>query len=278
MKTKFLLIFSILFNLSFSFESKLKIHFINAGEGDSTLIETSNSNYILVDTGNFISGIDVLHYLMNKKVEVINSLIITHPHPDHIGGVFAISKSINVLNLYDNGEDIKELTTSSDIYRWYENFFRKDYRYKPLYSSEKLQYENLTIEILWPERENRLNDWNANSIVLKVNFGNFNCLLMGDANLKTERELIKKKLNIKASILKAGHHGAEDTASYEFIKEVSPEVVIISVDKNNIKGYPSTNVIKRYEENKAKVYSTAIYGTIIIKANYDGTYEIETEK
>ncbi|MFC1512577.1 ComEC/Rec2 family competence protein [bacterium] len=252
----------------------LKIHFIDAGEGDSIFIQTTDNKNILIDTGNTVTGIKIYTYLKSLKIEKIHHLIITHPHADHIGGVFSLFQLFDVEHIYDNGENISQIIKENDFYRWYNELVRNDSRFKKLKRGDSLIFDNASFTVLWPKEKTFTDDWNANSLVLLLKYGGFKCLFMGDAVISTEKNLLEFKESIKAQILKAGHHGAEDTADPNFLEHVKPETVIISINKNNIRNYPSKEVIKRYKKNGAKVYTTYEFGTIIIKAKKDGTYEI----
>ncbi|MCK4797000.1 MAG: MBL fold metallo-hydrolase [Spirochaetes bacterium] len=282
MKKKFfnkslLIIFIILIisaNSIFCIEKLLKIHFIDVDEGDAIFIESPDSKNILIDTGNPISGIRVVDYLKKLKIKKIDNLILTHPHLDHIGGVFSVAQLFKVKSFFDNGEDISKNIKKFDFYRWYNDFYRMDKRYKQLQTGDIFTSGKLSLNILWPDKI-EYKDWNANSIVILIKYGKFKCLLMGDGNKHTEQELIKKNIDINATVLKAGHHGANDTASIEFLQKVKPEVVIITINANNIRDYPSAQVIKRYENIGAKIYKTYKHGDITVIINKNGKYSIK---
>ncbi len=265
-----ILILLISFNI-YGKQEYLRIHFIDVGEGDSIFIEFPDEKNILIDTGNAVTGINVYNYLKKLKIKKIDHLIITHPHPDHFGGMFALTQLYEVQHFYDNNENINEEINKNDFYRWYNDQFRLDKRYKVLKKGSILKFDKVKLEILWPG--DVLNeDWNANCLVIMVKYLNFKALLMGDANKITEKEFLKMDLDVQANILKAGHHGAYDTGLEEFIKKVNPEIVIVSVNKNNIRNYPSEDVVNKYIESGAKVYKTSEYGTIIFKVNNIGKY------
>jgi len=258
-----LFIFSFLSPLASSNETG-RIHFINVGEGDSILLETQGKA-ALIDTGNLISGPRVVEYLKEKGIEKLNYLIITHPHPDHIGGVFFILPLLKVEEIYDNGQALGEVRKTCAIYRWYEDLVRKRKNYAVLLSGDSLTLGNLTLEVLWPPETPSSSDFNAFSMVMMVRGDGFCCLLTGDLTNSGERELLKKGMRLKADVLKVGHHGAEDATSEKFLKAVSPKIAVISVDEDNYWGYPSGKVLERLKKAGVKIYRTDRDGDIVLK-------------
>jgi len=196
---------------------------------------------------------------------------------DHIGGVFAITRLLSVSHLYDNGEDLSVQSRTCDIYRWYRELVRNNAKYSILKTGETLCCPPLTIKVLWPPCPHYTGDWNTNSIVLRLSFGAFHCLLMGDANAITERRLLASRTNLRAQVLKSGHHGAKDATTQAFLSAVSPDTVIISVNKDNIRGYPAQVTLQRIKKAHAKILRTDRNGTITIKAYPDGSFKVLTE-
>jgi len=261
-------LFLALFILSFlstlaSSDEAGRIHFINVGEGDSILLKSQGKS-ALIDTGNLISGPRLVKYLKEKGVEKLDYLIITHPHPDHIGGVFFILPMLKVEKIYDNGQDLGGVRKACAIYRWYEDLVRKRKNYAVLVSGDSLTLGSFTLEVLWPPGVPTSSDFNAFSLVIVVRGGGFSCLLTGDLTAPGERELLKKELNLKADVLKVGHHGAEDATSEEFLEAVSPGIAVISIDKDNFWGYPSARVLQRLKEAGVKVYRTDRDGDVVL--------------
>lgn len=240
-----------------------RIHFINVGEGDSILLEIEGKS-ALIDTGNLISGPRLVKYLKEKGIEKLNYLILTHPHPDHIGGVFFILPALKVEKIYDNGQELGGVRKSCAIYRWYEDLVRKRKNYAVLISGNSLPLGSLTLEVLWPPEVPTSSDFNAFSLLIMVKGGGFSCLLTGDLTAAGERELLRREVNLKADVLKVGHHGAEDATSQEFLEAVSPGIAVISVDKDNFWGYPSARVLQRLKKAGVKVYRTDKEGDIIL--------------
>lgn len=114
---------------------------------------------------------------------------------------------------------------------------------------------------------------NDNSSVIYFNYNNYKFLLMGDAGIEVEKDLIEK-YNIKdIDILKVGHHGSKTSSGKEFIDEINPKYSIISVGKNNRYGHPNKEVLENLKESK--IYRTDEDGSIEIKLNKNG-YKIRT--
>jgi len=240
----------------------LKITFLDAGEGEATLLEI-NGMSALVDSGNIITGYSVAQFIKKRHIEKLDFVIITHPHYDQMSGVFHILQQIPAKARFDNGQPFPK-KDEQDIYRWYSEFYRNS-NYKVLKKGDTLIMDEVEILVLSPEYLKK--DWNSNSLVLKITHKANSMLLMGDAGIMVEKELLQKNENMRANILKVGHHGADDTSSESFIKAVNPVYAIITINQNNIRGYPSQSVIKRLKEHHAKVLYTYKNGDIIFESD-----------
>lgn len=118
-KIKLLFILILLLTNICNAEDYIKIHFIDLyTEGDAILIQTHNNNAI-IDTGGLLSGYKLKEYLEKNNVEGFKYLIITHPHPDHMGGAFFIVPEFEIKEIFDNGCDLGD---NEDIYRWYKDW------------------------------------------------------------------------------------------------------------------------------------------------------------
>lgn len=270
----FLFVF-FLFSSSVFADQQLEIHFIDVGEGDSVLVETPKGEIVLIDTGNLISGHKLAEYLKKNKVEKIDHLIFTHPHLDHIGGSFFIVQEFQIDNIYDNGEDLSSLAKEQDAYRWYEDLVREDKRYRVLMAGNQLLAGEVSFKVLWPWELSVESDFNTNSLVVMIKYKDFRCLLMADATIEVERELLKKREALRADILKVGHHGSYDASSFEFLKAIFPQVAIVSVDNDNIRGYPSQDVLSRLEKMGVSIYRTDLAGTIVLRVNSKEDFDLE---
>lgn len=236
----------VLLLILFSYDS-LFVKFPYLEEGEAIFIK--NKNYrILIDAGSIISGKELLNFLKKEKADTLNALIITHPHPDHYSGVFFLKDEIFIKTRFDNGDSIKD-----DYFRWFKRFFRNR-NYRKLKAGDTLKFGKLKIKVLSPSKLGK--NKNRNSLVLLINYGKINMLFMGDGDTLIERKILEKVKNIGVNLLKLGHHGAGDAGSYNFLKNLKPEFVVICVSENHPKGYPSERTIKTLEKLKIKYYLT----------------------
>lgn len=276
----FFVFFISFFSCAFTQEPILKIHFLDAGEGEAILIETPEGKTILIDAGNCITGLRVVEYLKKNNIYTLDHLIFTHPHLDHICGAFFVVQVLKPQNIYDNGENLTGLIKHSDIYRWYAELVRKDKNYKILKAKDALFLNGVTLRALWPAQPFLLPDSNANSLVIMLEYGKFRCLLTGDLTAEGEGKILEEKENIKADVLKIGHHGALDANSEGFLTGVSPKIAIISVNKANIRGYPAKEVLGRLKKAKVQLYRTDEDGDIVLnirQSKYKG-FNIQVNK
>lgn len=281
-KALFLLLFLFLYGSTFAAPEPgcLKIHFIDVGEGDSILIETPKGRSILIDAGNLITGLKVVEYLRKNGIKSLDYLIFTHSDADHIGGAFFVLQMLRVKNTYDNGEDLVQSGTSGDIYRWYNQLVRKNKNYRALRAKATLALDGVLLDVLWPPQKLLFPDPNNNSIVILLKYGKFRCLLTGDLGIPAERQLLEKEINLKADVLKVGHHGAGDSTCYEFLRRVCPKAAVLSVNRVNDRGYPAKEVTCRLGKEVKNLYRTDKEGDIVLSIFQRGSksFEIKATK
>lgn len=251
-------------------EEFMYVHFLDVGQGDSTLVELPNGEVMLIDAGEKNIGIVVKNYLDNLGIKKIDYLIGTHPHTDHIGGLAYIIDSFEIGNIYMP----KAISTS----KTYENLLEtiKNNNLSVTVAREGvviIDKEGLKVEVISPVKDS-YSSLNNYSVVLKICYGENVFLFMGDAEELVEKEI---KGDISADVIKVGHHGSITSSSEEFIRRVKPNYAIISVGDNNKYDHPNDEVLKRYELYGAKIYRTDINGNIIIKSRGENV-DVEVEK
>ena len=236
--------------------------YLDAGQGDSTLITTSEGYTVMIDTGAPGSTDKVVSSLLACNTEKIDLLILTHFHEDHVAGTLDILERFDVTKLWclksaDNYITDSIVNTA------------KDQNTKIVYAAEG---DSLTlgksiflnIDVLCTGTEGGTGDENENSLIIRASYLDFSALFMADAGHKTEQYLLENRVEaIKCDILKVGHHGSDSSSSEEFIKAADPQIAVISCEKNNPYGHPhklTLDVLKKYCEYT--VYT------------YDGNFEV----
>ena len=243
------------------------IYFIDVGQGDSTLIHINNKN-ILVDTGGRITyqnkefnnriktssivSTTTIPLLKSLGIKKIDYLILTHGDKDHIG------ESINLINNYK----IKNIIFNCGTYNYLEKELLKEINNKHIKYHSCINSLHINKDTLYFLKTKLYDNENDNSNVIYTELNNNKILLMGDASITTEKELLKEYNLKNIDILKVGHHGSKTSTSKEFIKETNPKYGVISVGKNKY-GHPNKEVLSNLKNSK--IYRTDIDGSIIYK-------------
>lgn len=249
---------------------KMKIVFFDAGEGDCTLISTPNGKHILIDAGTEYSRSTIVPYLNRNRINKIDYLIITHPHADHIGGLPYITANIRADTLVCTAltalnKNIKEVISDNDIPE------------KIVSAGNILTIEN-NIKLYFlnpPLKEIYGSDDNADCLVFKLKYKNFDALFTGDLNAKAEEYLVNKAgCFLKSDLLKVPHHGSRTSSTPKFLIATLPYISVISCGANNIYHHPSPFTLLRYNVINSKILRTDVEGAIIITT--DG-YKLQKE-
>lgn len=248
---------------------EMQVHFIDVGQGDSMLIETPNGKTVLIDGGVPKSGKKLEKYLKNEGVTTIDLMVATHPDIDHIGGLIRVLKKFEVEKVLDSGK----LYTTNTYFNFIKQINKRNIPVKVASEDGKVRIDpSLSIEVL--NAHNMLKTNNQSSIVLRVSYGEVDFLLMGDAESMQEKELLKEE-ELQSEILKVGHHGSASSTSLAFLKEVQPDVSILSYSENNDYGHPVKKVVENLKKVGTTIFETAKSGDIIITT--DGkNYRVES--
>lgn len=245
------------------------VYFLDVGQGDSELIRLPDGTNILIDAGTTETREELSEYLKNMGITKLDILIATHPHEDHIGGMTQVVKDFDIGTLYL--PKIAENQTPTT--RTYENLLdaaeAKNYKLtQGKAGMTVLDNKNEKLEFVAPNAEN-YKDLNDYSIVTKFTYGKTSFLFTGDAEAPSEKEILKADYNVKADVLKVGHHGSSSSTSAAFLKAVAPQYAIISCGKDNDYGHPHKEVMNRLQKANVQTYRTDEQGTVL--ATTDGS-------
>jgi competence protein ComEC len=239
---------------------KLKVHYIDVGQGDSEFIELPDGKTMLIDAGNPENGQDVVNYIKGLGHSNIDYLIATHPHADHIGGMTTVVNGLSIGKIY--------MPKVAQITKVYENLLLAIKSKGLTVNTAKaginiLKIGSLNIDMIAPV-DTLYSDINDYSAVIKITYGSNSFLFMGDAQALSEGQITA---NVKADVLKVGHHGSNTSTSSKFLSRVSPKYAVIEVGKGNSYGHPASATLIKLQNIGAQVYRTDESGTITITSD-----------
>jgi competence protein ComEC len=251
----------------------MKVHYIDVGQGDSALIQYSEDGEeytILIDAGNFNST-NVISYLQSQNIDQIDIAIGTHPDADHIGQLDQVVNIFDVEEVWLSGNT----STSQTFQELLAAIDAKGVGYHEPRMGEEYEIGSLVVDVLYPK--SITGESNAESISLKMTYGDIRFVFTGDAEQENEVEMVNSGADLKAEILHLGHHGSNTSTHPTFLNEVHPEVAIYSAGEDNSYGHPHPEVVNLVQHSGIQLYGTDVNGTIIVTT--DGKdYDIETKE
>lgn len=245
---------------------EVSVHFIDVEQGDSILIKTNNHN-ILIDGGEPSESDTLLRYLDKENVDIIDIMIATHPHADHIGGLVEVlrKKHVNSVMMPTLPDD---LVPSSKIYRdFLKGIDSNGINVITPRVGETIVKNDAKFTIIAPNKNSEFSNINDYSITVRLDVLNRSFLFTGDIEKDAEKVILNNKMNIDVDVLKVPHHGSDSSSTEEFIKSVSPKYVIYSLGENNKYDHPSEEIVNRYFRSDAVQYRTDKNGTIVFITN-----------
>lgn len=245
---------------------------VDVGQGDSIFLRSMKGDTILIDVGGKVTfgskekwqeasqtsnaEKTLIPYLQARGVSQIDHLVLTHTDTDHIGDLEEVAKRFK----------IKEICVSQGALT--KPSFVKRLRtlkrpVRTLKAGDKLPMMGSNLQVLYP---NEIGDGgNNDSIVLYGKLLGSSFLFTGDLEKEGEEKLIASYPNLKASILKAGHHGSKGSSSEAFLDQLQPSLSLVSAGENNRYKHPNDETLKRFKERHTKVLRTDQNGAIRFK-------------
>ena len=240
--------------------SSFEIHYIDVGQADAALV-VCDGNYMLIDGGNPEDSSLIYSYLTKQNVEKLHTIVCSHAHDDHVGGLPAAVYNFKFENVY-----APERENDIDAYNSFKNkVIEKGITIKNPKPGDSFDFGSSTVEFYGPVYDTT--DLNNTSIVLKITYGETSFMFTGDAEREEEQDILNKNFDLSATVLKVGHHGGATSTTYPFLREVMPKYAVISVGKNNQYHHPTEDVLSRLRDADVTVYRTDLNGDIIAKSD-----------
>ena len=245
---------------------------VDVGQGDSIFLRSMKGDTILIDVGGKVTfgtkekwqessqtsnaEKTLIPYLQARGVSQIDYLVLTHTDTDHIGDLEEVAKCFK----------IKEICVSQGALTK-PSFVKRLRTIKcpvhTLKAGDKLPMMGSNLQVLYP---NKVGDGgNNDSIVLYGKLLGSSFLFTGDLEKEGEEELMASYPTLRASVLKAGHHGSKGSSSEAFLDQLHPSLALVSAGENNRYKHPNDETLERFKQRHIKVLRTDKDGAIRFK-------------
>jgi competence protein ComEC len=251
----------------------LSVTYLDVGHGNSALVRFPNGMKFIIDGGGFYDGsFDIGRYVLapllwHERIDSIDTVVLSHPHPDHLGGLLFLLKNFHVREVWTNGE----ASDSADYLELIKIISEKRIRHCVMNQSyHNLSVGESTVQLMNPWRlvsGDADPDANDRSLVLRIVFGDTTFLFPGDISELSERALSESGFPLKSEALLAPHHGSRFSNTPDFIKAVQPEHVIFSSGSGLEYCLPHPDVLERYQSVGCKIYRTNSIGAVTLKSD-----------
>ncbi|MFO0681792.1 MAG: DNA internalization-related competence protein ComEC/Rec2 [Sandaracinus sp.] len=254
---------------------ELRLTFLDVGQGDAAIVDLPDGRTMIVDTGGaFGESLDpgarvLVPLLRARRRGRVDVLVITHPHPDHYGGVAALAAGFPIDEVWDDGQASDEDPTGT----WASTLrtFGARVRGPRDLCEAPREAGGAQIEVLWPcPAFDPGWDANDNSLVLRLRYAGRTLVLLGDAEAHAEQELLAHGLEGPVDLVKVGHHGSRTSSTPALIEALRPRLAVVSAGVSNRFGHPHGEVISRLEASGARVMRTDAMGGIVVHVDARG--------
>jgi competence protein ComEC len=263
---------------AFAQEGTLKIVFIDVGQGDSTLVVLPNGKAMLIDGGERDQSQAVLSTLQAHGVFRLDAVVATHPHADHIGGLIGVMGSVDVGQVIDSGQ----VHTTKTFEDYVDAIESRSIPLVPVRDGDTIDLDpSVSMTVLSPDGglpvgADEEEDFNENSVVIRLDYGEFSAIFPGDIGQETEARLYGDK-DVDVDVISAAHHGSRYSSTSPYLQAVTPEVVVIHVGEGNRYGHPHQEALQRIDlAGPLHVFRTDLDGTIVLESDGSDEYTVTT--
>jgi competence protein ComEC len=246
----------------------------DVGQGDGIVLASAPGHAVVVDTGPDPDAMGTC--LRRLDVEVVDAVVLTHFHADHVDGLGAVLDGWPVGAVYVSPVD--EPAGEARAVR--EQASEVGTPVHRAYAGDVLRWEGLSAAVLWPATELHTGSIPNNaSVVLDVDLGGLRMLLLGDVEPEAARRvrlaLEQEGRPARFDVLKVAHHGSakQDPA---LLQLAHAPVALISVGADNDYGHPAPSALTVLRDDQFTVFRTDRSGDIAVSRAGNGGPAIST--
>lgn len=251
-------------------DGKLKITYLDVGQGDCACIQTMPGHGYLIDGGSLdvskVGKYRILPFLKASGIHTVDGIFLSHMDEDHINGIREVL------------EDTRKKETAIKVRRLFLTYCEETAQQEAMLETlgkkagcEIVQIKKgtvlcdrkLKIECLAPE--GTAGESNESSQVLEISYGKFKSLFTGDVEGEGEEkltEVLKERGKNNYLLLKASHHGSKNSTKETFLQQISCKYAVISAGEGNRFGHPHREMLERLENVGIKILKTMDHGAI----------------
>ena len=246
----------------------LRVTFLDVGQGDAVLLETASAR-VLVDQGP--PEADVARQLERMGVRTLSAIVLTHPQRDHVGGAPAVLRKLRVGAVLDPGLAVTGPERDEAI----QAARARGVPVREVRAGSELRAGGLVLRALWPPDEGLPSeDPNLNAVVLLASYGELDVFLPADA----ESDVTGRLRVGDVEVLKVAHHGSSDPGLEAELRELRPEVAVVSAGRGNPYGHPSPDTLAALADLPGlAVYRTDEHGRVVVESDGRGL-RVRTEE
>lgn len=236
---------------------------LDVGQGLSVLIE-ADGEYLLYDGGGRSASSYVVSYLQQHGVDQVRWLVASHYDEDHISGLVGVLNTVEVEEAL-----LPDYTTDTQIYQSLQNAIAEQNVpvVTPL-QGDLYTLGNAEIEVVGPGNNHYAKD-NDNSLCLRVSYGNFQCLLTGDAEQDAEEDMVQSGQDLSCDVYVVGHHGSASSSCDALLDAAAPQYAFLSVGEGNPYGHPAEETLEAIQRRGIAMYRTDKQGEVTVYSDGD---------
>ncbi len=271
-------------------DGRLRIDFLDVGQGDAALVTMPDGTTLLVDGGGrprfsrrgaseveeeeeseafeadtrSIGERVVSEYLWWRGLSRVDYILATHADADHIDGLNDIARNFGVRAALV----ARAPTDDAEFTRFSETTNKAGVPLYLLGRGDILRFGAVEADVLWPEREDaRAASGNNDSLVLRLRFGERVFLLTGDIEKEAEAALLAAPEELRSDVVKVAHHGSRTSSTPAFVARTQAKLAVISVGLASIFNHPHKEVLERWRSSGAQILTTGERGTITVSTD-----------